>query len=321
MGIKNLNRFLIDNCSKKSIKKIHLKQLENKTIVVDTSIYMYKFVSENSLLEKMYLFVSIFKKYNIKPIFVFDGKPPPEKRELLYKRRLEKLEAEKKYNELQKNLENEESKEKQEETLQEMEYLKKQFIRIRDEDIQNVKELLDAYGITYYDSEYEADQLCAYLVKSNNAWGCISDDMDMFLYGCNRILRHLSLLNYTIVLYDVELILKDLIMSEKVFREIMVLSGTDYNLNMDTSLYETMKLFDEYNKYIYKEKNEKIEFYDWLLLKTKYIKDYEMLKKVYNMFLIDNYDFNNLIIQEEKKEINMEKLQKILEKEGFIFVL
>ena len=68
MGIKNLNRFLIDNCSKKSIKKIHLKQLENKTIVVDTSIYMYKFVSENSLLEKMYLFVSIFKKYNIKPI-------------------------------------------------------------------------------------------------------------------------------------------------------------------------------------------------------------------------------------------------------------
>lgn len=144
MGIKNLNRFLMDNCSKKAIKKIHLKQLENKTIVIDTSIYMYKFVSENSLLEKMFLFISIFKKYNIKPIFVFDGKPPPEKKELLYKRRLEKMEAEQKYKELQKNLEKEDSEEKKEETLLEMEYLKKQFIRIRDEDIQNVKELLDA---------------------------------------------------------------------------------------------------------------------------------------------------------------------------------
>lgn len=177
-------------------------------------------------------------------------------------------------------------------------------------------------GIIYYDSEYEADQLCAYLVKSNKAWGCISDDMDMFLYGCNRVLRHLSLLNYTIVLYDVELILKDLIMSEKVFREIMVLSGTDYNLNMETSLYETMKLFNEYNKFIYKDNNEnvnKIEFYEWLITKTKYIKDYDTLKKVYNMFLIDNYNFNNIEIKENNKEINMEKLQKILEKEGFIF--
>ena len=80
MGIKNLNRFLLDNCNKKSIKKFHLKQLENKKVVIDTSIYLYKFIADDSLLENMYLFISIMKSYNIEPIFVFDGKPPAEKK-------------------------------------------------------------------------------------------------------------------------------------------------------------------------------------------------------------------------------------------------
>ena len=32
-----------------------------------------------SLIEKFYLMCSIFKNYNIIPLFVFDGKPPDEK--------------------------------------------------------------------------------------------------------------------------------------------------------------------------------------------------------------------------------------------------
>jgi len=80
MGIKHLNQFLRDNCSKKSIHQVHLKTLANKIIVVDTYIYMYKYMSDNALLENMYLFISAFKEYNITPIFIFDGKPPPEKK-------------------------------------------------------------------------------------------------------------------------------------------------------------------------------------------------------------------------------------------------
>jgi len=321
MGIKNLNRFLLDNCNKKSIKKFHLKQLENKKVVIDTSIYLYKFIADNSLLENMYLFISIMKSYHIEPIFVFDGKPPPEKKELLIKRRIEKLEAQQKYNEMQKKIE-ETGVEIKESELLEMEYLKKQFIRIRDEDIQNVKQLMDAYDVTYIDSKYEADQLCVHMVKSGVAWACISDDMDMFLYGCNRVIRHISLLNHTAVLYDVDMILKDLKMREETFRQIMVLSGTDYNINMDTNLYETMKWFDEYNKYLLKNKDlSNKNFYEWLDGNTQYIKNKELLVKSYELFLIENYDFSDVPTEFIRKEINMENLKTILFKEGFIFSL
>jgi 5'-3' exonuclease len=92
MGIKYLNQFLKDNASN-SIKLCRLSELSGKKIAIDISIYMYRFASDNSLIENMYLMLSVFRNYNIIPIFIFDGKPPVEKRELLKKRKEDKQEA------------------------------------------------------------------------------------------------------------------------------------------------------------------------------------------------------------------------------------
>jgi 5'-3' exonuclease len=100
MGIKSANKFLLDNCSKKAIHKALFSQFAGKTIAIDTMIFIYKYESENSLIENMYLLISILRHYNITPVFIFDGKPPVEKKELLYKRRVKKEEAEQKYNTL-----------------------------------------------------------------------------------------------------------------------------------------------------------------------------------------------------------------------------
>ena len=105
MGIAKLNRYLTDNCKNGTIRKIHLKELESKTIVIDVSIYLYKFLSNGDLIEQMYLFISILRSYNIVPIFIFDGKPPEEKREILMKRYIEKKEAAKECRKLEKSLE------------------------------------------------------------------------------------------------------------------------------------------------------------------------------------------------------------------------
>ena len=87
MGIKNLNRYLKDNCNE-SIKQISLSDLNGKKIAIDISIYLYKYETENVLLENIYLMLSIFRKYQIIPLFIFDGKSPPEKKELLQKKHL-----------------------------------------------------------------------------------------------------------------------------------------------------------------------------------------------------------------------------------------
>ena len=205
-----------------------------------------------------------------------------------------------------------------------MNKLKRQFIRIYDDDIQKVKELMDAYNVTYYNSKNEADDLCVYLVKKELAWGCMSDDMDMFLYGCPYVLRNLSLMNHTITLYKTQNILSDLNLSEKEFREIMTISGTDYNLHSNTSLSETLKWYEEYKKYIKKQKEQDLkyyEFYIWLIKNTKYIKNYRELLNVYQIFCgkydknYENIDFNKT----NRLNPDMNKIHRIMEKEGFIF--
>lgn len=325
MGIKNLNRFLLDQCQKTSIKKTSLKQLRGKSIVVDTSIYMYKFSGQDALLENFYLMISLFRKHQIVPLFVFDGKPPPEKRALLVERHNIKKQAEEKYAELEKEMQNIQTStdgftgEAQKEMALEMECLKKQFIRIRQKDTKSVKALIQAYGCSYYEAEGEADKVCAQMVISGKAWACLSDDMDMFVYGCSRVFRHISLLNSTVLLYDMELILQDLGWSEQLFKQIMVISGTDYNTKLQTSLYETLKWTKEYLK---RCPDRSFDFYEWLLKNTKYIANFDDLQNTYNMFSIPTEAFEYLDTIEIVVHENYDKveLDRILKEEGFIFI-
>lgn len=323
MGIKNLNKYLYENCSKKAISKIHLRKLSGKTIVIDTSIYLYHFLGENALMENMYLLISILKLYDITPIFIFDGKPPSEKHELLRKRYNDKKDAKNRYQMLQDSLGNMTYTERKD-ALQEMASLKRQCIRIYDEDIVKIKELMDAYNVTYYDSPNEADDLCVYIVKTNQAWGCMSDDMDMFLYGCSYVLRNLSLMNHTITLYNTQKIYSELDLSEKEFCEIMTVSGTDYNIYSTTSLHETLKWFQDYKKYkiLCIERGIKhLEFYIWLLKNTKYIKNYRELFNIFHIFRGKYYyKYADMSFKIKNNDsYNTDKLHNIMKKEGFVF--
>ena len=71
MGIKHLNKFLRNECQN-SIKITSISDLSGKKIAVDISIYLYKFASDDSLIENMYLMLSVFRHYNVIPIFIFD---------------------------------------------------------------------------------------------------------------------------------------------------------------------------------------------------------------------------------------------------------
>ena len=65
MGIPKLNSYLLNNCSKHSIDQKHLSVCTGKTIVIDTSIYLYKFASMGSIIEPLYHMICIFNYYNI----------------------------------------------------------------------------------------------------------------------------------------------------------------------------------------------------------------------------------------------------------------
>ena len=320
MGIKNLNRYLHDKCSKTSIQKVHLNVLTGKTLVIDTSIYLYQFINEDALLENMYLFISLMLQHNIVPIFIFDGKPPPEKRELLRQRYLDKRIAYEKYLKLQSEMETGHGDRSK--MTAELDNLKRQCVRVYDEDVVKVKKLMDAYCVTYYDAPGEADDLCAYFVSSGKAWGCVSDDMDMFLYKSPYVIRNLSLMNQTVMLYDTQSILTDLDMSETEFREIIMLSGTDYNATTNTSLYETLHWYEEYCKYKLDNNAPRLGFYIWLLKNTNYITDYSGLMRVYRLFQGRRTpEYDNMNLKPNANSVrDIDAMRNLMKDEGFIFL-
>lgn len=286
MGIRNLNKYFRQNCKKKSIQKKHISYLRNKTIVIDTSIYLYKFRSQNALEKNFHIMIQLFQRYNIIPIFVFDGKPPLEKMDELRKRKCIKDEAERKYILLQEQLEinNDEDKVA---LMKEMEKLKSQFVKISEKDVRFVKSILDEANISYINAEGEADKECASIMIKNNCFGCMSDDMDMFVYGCSNIIRHLSIVNETVLIYNLSEILKDLNMSFTIFKQICILSGTDYNIHDNNSLIETIRWYREFKKSII-ELDHPYCFYNWLWKNTKYIKNYNNLINIHCLFNIEN---------------------------------
>ena len=334
MGIRNLNHYLRTNCPD-SIRCVNASELSGKRIAVDISIYLYKYEADNSLLENMYTMLTIFEYYNIIPIFIFDGKPPPEKKALLIKRRENRQEAQNEFNKLKEQLKNLEQTNMQDDDKHEMtdkqdiidamDQLKKQIVQITQEKIQSVKALIRAFGATYYDAPGEADELCALLVSKKKVWACLSEDMDLFVYGCTRVLRYFSLIGHTVVLYYFKGILDELKITQQEFKEICILSGTDYNINNSgqhytNNLKQTMGHFKKYKDSKLTDKS----FYNWIVLNVEgYITNMDLLVKINKMFDL-NVEHESIQHFKNVKIANgpvlQDEIEKIMIPENFIFV-
>jgi len=195
----------------------------------------------------------------------------------------------------------------------EMDKLRKQFISVTEEDVKNVKELFDAYGITYVSAKREADELCGAL--NREVYACLTEDTDIMAYGCKRIFRYFSLLKHTVVVYNMAKIRNHLNMNLSDFQELCVCSGNDY-------ITSTQNIFYYYD--IFKKYKETLQngFLDWVLRK-RYIslQEYHQRKEIYDMYTFKTLDpFEDVPYTLIKnKDVNKSKLIGILETVGFIF--
>jgi 5'-3' exonuclease len=356
MGVRNLNRFIQHKCPD-AASRIHLRDLSGKRVAVDVSIYMYRYSGEGALLENMYLMASVFRHYNIHAVFVFDGPPPPQKTEVIEMRKRKKDAAKKQYDVLDKL-----SKRRRdahapdcemtttelddiEETMRE---LKKQFVRLRDCDISDVKELLVSFGFAIVDAEGEADALCAKLSLKKRVDACISDDTDMFVYGCPVVLRNLSLLNHSVVSYSMAEILKTLSLTQQEFKMMCVVSGTDYSpsaaavtasaASAEPSTYmppdAVFKKLIQFKKLTEKETKIYHEsgggFYDWYTEQqqktTGTAANSSTITYISNESMFDatsyssaNHQYKQLVIL-NRSDIHRKRIIEIMMKEDFIFV-
>ena len=314
MGVKLLSKLLKNECYDET-EKIHLSNLFGKKICIDTSIYLYRFKSQNTLIESFYVMCSLFKKYNITPIFIFDGKPPVEKQKELENRKKCRENAKLLYDELYKNISEIGYNNLSDSKKKELERLKRSMIKITKNDVLLIKSLLDAYGICHKTAKGEADILCASLVIKKKVFAVLTEDMDLFAYGSTIILRYLSLSQHSCILYNLKSILKKLEINKNDFQLICVLSGNDY-YESKKNIYYYLKIYKKYKKTLIEKK-----LLDWLII-NKYIKMeeineitntlniYRNIKKELTYYENFNIRFNSVC----KKS-----LKKILELDRFIF--
>lgn len=331
MGIYQLNRYLNARCPK-SIREMPLGELRDKTIVIDASIYMYKYAGEQRLIEGMYQLISTLLYYSITPLFIFDGAPPAEKKALLEQRNTQKRRAKHEYYTIIESLDASDVVGIKRARC-ELSKLQKKFARITKKDYSDICELMECFGVQYLRAEKEADELCAKLVMDGKAWACMSEDTDMFVYGCPRVLRYVSLMHCTCVLYDTKSILAEINMSQQEFREVCVLSGTDYNYkaSRETSLQKTFMYYNNYMKWRSLQSSSALQssgalqsssashsgFYQWLIQNTNYIADYKKLIETLNMFDITDLEYSldiGTIVGNKKN------LHEFLKKYNFIFM-
>lgn len=297
MGIYKLQTFIQQKCNA-AIQPSSLQILSGKRVAIDVISLIYKYKKGNDMLYKLFMFCTIFRNLNIHMCMVFDGIPSIEKMETIRKRKEDKLKAKEKLHLLKNKLFNGDI-EKSSCIEKEIQYYENQSIHVSRDEIDIVKQLFTYYGIHWIVSNGEADYSCGYLAKNKFVDAVISDDTDMFVLGCPVVVRYISILENTCVLYKLNHILKILNLTYDEFRHICSVSKSDYNKCVDTQTFE-QNYSDSKNSKQLKYPENSIQIYT---------KENEKAKE----FLMKNhksYDFQNLIYDKTK-------LQKFLKQYNF----
>jgi hypothetical protein len=270
MGVRLLKKYL-SGLRISGIKKCGINALAGKKIVIDITIYIYKFKINGNLKYNLSRMCSILKYNNISSLFVFDGDyKNPIKNETIKDRSLMKKKAFEEYNNISDKINLETNTECKNTMLDRMNKLKGLVVRINRDDIDTTKKMLKAYGFKYITANGEADELCAELVLRKKAWGCLTEDTDLFIYNCTNVIGYLDLNNGTVVCHNMYNILKNLHMSFEDFTYTCILSGTDYNKLITGNLFENMCNYKLYTRFVNNHPN--ISYIEWLV-KEKIIND------------------------------------------------
>ena len=314
MGVAMLNRFIKELRTPVS-KKISLSDLRGKKIVIDTSIYLYRFASKRALVERLFEMCCIFRDLQIHALFIFDGDSPPEKSHERARRAKKRDEARQKYAALERQLNETHEEEKQRSLRFALNKLRGSTVKITYEDIKRAKLVIEGSGLHYIVSKGEADELCAALVAKGAAYACLSEDTDMFAYGCPRVLKYLSLLHRTAVIYDTEKVRGQLGMSTKEFTELCALAGTDYK-ETPCSIFKGYNLFCKYID------TSRDGFLEWLRGRHISMQDYYALKDVVEIYDLEDTKVLSTMkyIPIHNTHIDREKLTSVLPSGGFIML-
>jgi len=248
-------------------KEVDCKDLRDKVVVVDASLFLYQFLTTirgpdgtplmdakggtTSHLVGLFSRSTKLMQYGIKLAYVFDGVPPVLKQKEQERRSKLKFEALEKYNEAVK-----------EEDIDQMKKYAGRTSRLTKEMVNEAKDLCVALGLPVIQAPSEAEAQAAHIVREGLAYALATQDTDSLMFGASKLIRNLSLvgkkktlnkLSYESVrpeIVDLSTTLNVLGIDQDQFIVLCILVGTDYNYGGVKGIgpKNALKLVKEYRK-------------------------------------------------------------------------
>lgn len=234
MGIKQLAKLISDNAPG-AIRENEMKAYFDRVIAIDASMQLYQFMiavrqdgqvltneagEVTSHLQGLFSRTIKMMSNSLKPVYVFDGKPPEMKSGELDDRRKKAAEAKE---DLKKA---EESGNKED-----IQKFSKRTVRVTKQHSEDARRLLALMGVPFVDAVCEAEATCAALAASGKAFATATEDMDALTFGTPTLLRYLNApesRKQPILEFDLKIVLSDLGLTKEQFVDLCILCGCDY---------------------------------------------------------------------------------------------
>lgn len=259
-------------------EEIEFADLNDKVIAVDAMNTMYQFLSiirqrdgtplkdsdgnvTSHLSGLFYRSINLLEK-NIRPVYVFDGKPPQLKAKEAKERRKKREEAREEWERL-----------KEEGKISEAYSKATQSSKLTGEMIEEAQKLLDAMGLPYIVAESEGEAQAAYMVRNGDVHAVGSQDWDCLLFGADTMVRNLTSRKtrktsnggrkkVSTEKIELEAVLDQLEISHEKLQWLGILVGTDFNPD---GIYgigpkTALKLVKEYESFEALMEDEKVEW-------------------------------------------------------------
>ncbi|XP_951808.1 5'-3' exonuclease, putative [Theileria annulata] len=321
MGIKGLIPFLSEKVPS-SISELSLECLSGESLAIDASAALYQFTiairdssyfsslvnSKGESTSHIYGLMNRCSKlleYGIKPVFVFDSKPPELKSKTLDKRRQKREEAKTDFKKAISEGDKESAKK-----------LVGRTVKVTKDMNDSAKKLLRLMGIPVIEALEEAEAQCAYLVTKNLCHFVASEDTDTLVFGGWFLLRNVtSSANKKIVKVDLQKVLDGLEFNFDQFVDFCILCGCDYCDTLEgvgpKTAYSLVKKYQSLEEIVRFKGGDYDEF--------KEAKDYFLSPKVneydensVKMGTIDPEGLTEFLVQENN--FSKERVEKFIEK-------
>ena len=230
----------------KSRRQVKLEELHGRVVAIDGYNALYQFLAVirgeagepltdskgrvTSHLSGLYYRTLNLLEKGVKPVYVFDGKPPELKAQEIENRIRQREAARAKYEEALRRGDVEAAR-----TYASL------SARLKDYMVEDAKQLLDALGVPWVQAPSEGEAEAAYLAAKGYAWASVSQDYDSLLFGSPVLVRNLTIsgrrklpkkdvyVEVTPEVLELQQVLEELGLTREQLVDLAILIGTDFN--------------------------------------------------------------------------------------------